>query len=507
MSAHMSTPPSAHRRASTLAPASAPPRPQRRWRPALATAWLAALVAAAPPARSAADLPPAPAHWQTGLPHGGQLTDLAAWWQQFDDPALPALVAAAQAVSPDLASAASRIAQAEAARVAAVAAAGVQLNGGASAGRSRQIAGTPAGTVAATTASASLQAGWELDLFGGLRAARLASAARADAAQADWHGARVSLAAEVADQLLALRACEQLAQVADDEQRSRAESARLTGLAQRAGFDSPANAALADASAAQSALSARSRQVQCGQLLQGLVALTGLAPDALRSQLAPRTARLPQPAQLAVVAVPAQALAQRPDLYSSARALEAAAADVDDRRADERPRVALSGSLGLGMLRSAGMRSNGSVWSIGPLEVTLPIFDGGSRRASTTAAQVAFDSARTSYQASLRAAVREVDDALLRLDDGQRRRAQAQAAVDGFARALAATEQRQRAGLASRLELEDLRRSLLQARILQTDTEREQVAAWIALYRALGGGWTPAALQPGGPLPPATQGG
>ena len=45
------------------------------------------------------------------------------------------------------------------------------------------------------------------------------------------------------------------------------------------------------------------------------------------------------------------------------------------------------------------------------------------------------------------------------------------------------------AGLASRLELEDTRRSLLQARIQQTDTEREQVAAWIALYRALGGGW------------------
>ena len=61
----------------------------------------------------------------------------------------------------------------------------------------------------------------------------------------------------------------------------------------------------------------------------------------------------------------------------------------------------------------------------------------------------------------------------------------------GFSQALAATEQRQRAGLASRLELEDTRRSLLQARTQQTDTEREQVAAWIALYRALGGGWRP----------------
>jgi outer membrane protein TolC len=211
--------------------------------------------------------------------------------------------------------------------------------------------------------------------------------------------------------------------------------------------------------------------------------------------------------QLAQVAagatLPAQALAQRPDLRSSALALEAAAADVDDRRAAQRPRVALNGSLGLGMLRSAGVSSNGSVWSLGPLEVTLPLIDGGARQASTTAAQAAYDAARVVYQAQLRNALNEVEDALLRLRDGAARRADAQTAVAGFSQALAATDQRQRAGLASRLELEDTRRSLLQARTQQTDTEREQVAAWIALVRALGGGWqatdpTPASSAKGG---------
>lgn len=452
-----------------------PPLPTvlSRWRAALAAPLLAVLAAAAP----AAELAPSPA------------PDLSVWWQQFDDPALPALVAAAQAVSPDLASAASRIAQADAARVAATGrTAGPRVDGVASASRGRQPADTPI----ASTASAGVQASWELDLFGGLRAARLASEARLGSAQADWHAARVSLAATVAAQLLDLRACEQLAQAADDEQRSRAESARLVALAQRAGFDSPANAALAQAAAAQAALAASARQVQCGQLLQGLQALTDLAPDTLRSQLAPRTARLPQPvqpAQWAVAVVPAQALAQRPDLRSSALALEAAASDVDERRAAQRPRVALNGSLGLGMLRSAGVSANGSVWSLGPLEVTWPLLDGGARQASTTAAQVAYDAARVTYQAQLRNALREVEDALLRLADGARRRADAQAAVAGFSQALAATDQRQRAGLASRLELEDTRRSLLQARTQQTDTEREQVGAWIALYRALGGGW------------------
>ena len=492
----------------------------RRWRTAPFAALLALLAGTAAAADTGATpgtgLNAAPAQWQTGLPSGGQpgnqpsnqpggqpggqpgsqpagqpgggLGDPASWWQQFDDPALPVLVAAAQAASPDLASAAARIAQAEATRAAAAGrAAGPQVNGLLSASRGRQAADT----AVASSASAGLQASWELDLFGGLRAARLASEARLGGAQADWHAARVSLAAEVADQLLALRACEQLALAADDEQRSRVESARLVELAQRAGFESPANAALAQASAAQAALAASARRVQCGQLLQGLQALTGLAPDVLRSQLAPRSARLPQPAQLAVLVLPAQALAQRPDVQASALALEAAAADVDDRRAAQRPRVALSGNLGLGMLRSAGVSGNGSVWSLGPLEVTLPVIDGGARQAATAAARVAYDAALSAYQARLRTALREVEDALLRLGDGARRRADAQAAVAGFSQALAATEQRQRAGLASRLELEDTRRSLLQARTQQTDTEREQVAAWIALYRALGGGWRP----------------
>ncbi len=467
----------------------------RRCRTSLAAAlaaatWTAAGAAAAQPAVAPAPLPP---QWQTGLPHGGRLADLTAWWQQFDDPALPALVAAAQAASPDLASAAARIAQAEAVRTAAAGrVAGPQVQGQLAGSRGRQAADMPP----ATSASAGLQASWELDLFGGLRAARQASEARLGGAQADWHAARVSLAAEVADQLLALRACEQLAQVAGDEARSRAESARLSAIVQRAGFESPANAALAQATAAQAALAASARQVQCDQQLQGLQALTALAPDELRQQLAPHSARLPQPAQLAVVAVPAQALAQRPDLRSSALALEAAAADVDERRAAQRPRVALSGNLGLGLARSAGVSSNGSVWSIGPLEVTLPLIDGGARQASTAAARVAYDAARVAYQAQLRNALREVEDALLRLRDGDRRRADAQAAVAGFAQALMATEQRQRAGLASRLELEDARRNLLQARLQQTDTDREQVAAWIALYRALGGGWTPADAAP-----------
>ena len=60
----------------------------------------------------------------------------------------------------------------------------------------------------ATSASASLQAAWEIDLFGGNRAASDAAQARLEAAQAQWHDARVSVAAEVASTYTSLRACQ-----------------------------------------------------------------------------------------------------------------------------------------------------------------------------------------------------------------------------------------------------------------------------------------------------------
>ena len=53
-----------------------------------------------------------------------------------------------------------------------------------------------------------------------------------------------------------------------------------------------------------------------------------------------------------------------------------------------------------------------------------------------------------------------------------------------------------RGGLASLFELEDARRSALQAQVNLIDLDRERVAAWVALYRALGGGWTPDAPPP-----------
>ena len=432
-------------------------------------------------------------NWQAPLPHGGAMADLSTWWQQFNDPALPALQAAAQTASPTLASARARIERARAARAAAGAALLPQVDAVASASSGQSVPRQPT----ATSASLGVQAAWELDLFGGVAAGRNAAQARLEGAQAGWHEARVAVAAEVASSVLALRACEARAVQTRVDATSRDETARLTGLSERSGFTAPADTALARAGAAQSRNLAVSQQAACDTLVKSLVEVTDLPEADLRLRLAAGTARVPQPASIAVTLLPAALLSQRPDLADAARAVEAAAANQAQSRAQEQPRVSLSGSFAGAALRSGGITSQGTTWSLGPLVVSLPLFDGGARSAATASARASYDEAVALYQAQVRRAVREVETALVALQSAGQRQADAASAARDFEASLRATQARQQGGLASLYDLEAARRNAVQAQSALIDLQREQAAAWIALYRALGGGWNAADPGPG----------
>ncbi len=436
----------------------------------------------------------APTRWQAPLPHGGQLSGLGQWWQQFDDPLLVSLIDAAQAVSPSIASAASRIEQSRAARVAAGAALLPALDATASAQRGRQDLLSAVGS----SASVGAQVSWELDLFGARRNAREAAQARLEGAQAGWHDARVAVAAEVASSYTELRACEAQLEQARADSASRNETSRLTELSMKAGFEAPASAALARASAAQGNSLLTQRRAQCDGLVKGLVGLTGVAEPALRSQLEAGRARLPMPAPPVIASVPAQALAQRPDLLSAERAWVAAGADVAHAQAARYPRIGLNGNIGAARFESGFGYQSGTLWTVGPVTVSLPLFDGGTRRANVGAAQARFDEAGALYRGRLRTAVREVEVALVSLQSTVDRSSDAQVASEGFAASFRATEARFKGGLASLFELEDARRSAVQAQVALIDLQRERASAWIALYRALGGGWAGADQQVGG---------
>ena len=449
---------------------------------ATAAIWLAGCAGPHQPVDMAADAPP---QWYAPLPHNGTLTDLQSWWAQFDDPVLIELIESAQAASPTVASARSRILQARATRVAAGAALLPTLDAVGSAARGNTQPPVPL----ATTAQAGLQTAWEIDLFGANRATSDAAQARLEGAQAGWHEARVSVAAETANSYVGLRTCEQQAVVTRNDAQSRAETARLSELSARAGFTAPATAALARASAAEGSARATQQRAQCDIEIKALVALTALPEPRLRQMLAPAWTEPSRAGALAVAAVPAQVLVQRPDIYQAEREVAAASAEVGSAEAQRYPKLSLSGSIAVGSVRTGGETTNLQTWSIGPLAVTLPLFDGGRRSANVDAARARYDEAAALYAAKVRQAVREVEEALVNLESARLRSEDARTASADYRISFTATEARYRSGLASLVELEDARRTALAAETAWVALQRERVAAWIALYRALGGGW------------------
>lgn len=438
--------------------------------------------------RPQAPEPPLPPQWYAPLPHGGTVGGLMQWWKQLDDPLLAELLDSAQQASPTVASARARIVQARSTRTAARASLIPAVDGTASASYGTVQTVAPAATEG-TTLQAGLQANWELDLFGGNRATADAAGARVDAAQAGWHDARVSVAAETANLYFSLRACRRQLAVARNDAASRAETARLTELVANAGFQAPANAALARASAADGAALAAQRAAQCEIDVKALVALTAMAEPELRRKMDAAAPDRVDPPSLPGLAQPAAIVAQRPDVFQAEREVRAVAAEVASADAQRFPKLGLAGFLGFTRYRVAGTNADQDSWTFGPLSLSLPIFDGGRRAANAEAQRARHEEAVALRDARVRQAVQEVEEALVRLDSTAARAENARVATEGYRAALEAAQARYRSGFGTLIELEDVRRSTLAAETALVELQRERQAAWIALYRATGGGW------------------
>ena len=441
----------------------------------------------------------APGAWQApqpemqSRPHAGSTRRLAEWWAQFNDRALDALIAAAQQHSSTLAQAAATIERSRADAVAAGVAAAFTLDAIATANRSAISFG--GSTIHRTLVQTGVQANWEIDLFGGLARKREAAQATLEANVASWHEARVSLAAEVANAYVNFRHCEiQVAQAGFDA-RSRADTARMTQASGRAGLQSRAAVALADAASAEAAGVLSQRRAQCDISLKALAALTAMDESALRALLSMAGAAvLPQPDQFRIDSIPVQVVAQRPDVAAAERRLAAASADIGHAEADGYPRLTLAGSITPSPIRAKTGTTPAlpiTTWSIGP-SLVLPLFDGGRRDANVEAFRAQYAAAESAYRAKVREAVREVEEALVRLASAADRAADTAAAARGYRANLEAAEAMLKAGLGSVLELEQARRLWLAADAAVTALQQERLAAWIALYRAVGGGWEPA---------------
>lgn len=457
----------------------------------LATAAALALLAAcsAPtfgPARPSLTLAPSFTHDDPAAP--APTAPDAAGWLGHGDATLARLVDESLRANQDVAMAMQRVRQARA---------GVQLQEsrwwpgvGVQATASRSDSGLPDTVKQGLPDTRALRAGvdlaWEIDLAGGVRAARDAAQADTLAALASVNGARLLVASELAQQYFVLRgAQEQLrivqALAAAQQQTADRVASRLRE-GQASAFD--LDRARADAQALQAQLPPLRTRI--GTTQTKLAVLLGRNPslpvvDADEAFAWPAT-RAIAPGQ------PGTLLQRRPDLIAAEARVSAEGLRSAEARAQWWPRLFLNALIGRQDLRLNALDLAPVRFANVALAFAAPVFNAGRIEAGVQAQTARTDEALLAWQKAILVAVQEVEDSLLmRREQALRTSALAQT-VEHRRRSLQRAESLQREGQIDLLVLLDVQRSVLASELALSDSRLQQTLADVQLYKALGGG-------------------
>lgn len=437
-----------------------------------------------------------PAQWQgtadgAGATAAGRdVAALASWWRHFDDPLLDGLVAEALQRNLDARSAQAQLREARAARRQAGAALWPEVDASAAVGRSRSGSATGGGSTR-DLYSAGLDASWEVDLFGRLRGGRAAAAATEAAAREQWRDTQVTLVAEVARNYIELRTAQRRLALAEATLAARVEALELAGWRQQAGLVSELDVAQARTELDSTRAGLPPLRTAAAEARHRLAVLLALPPATLDARLV-AAAGVPVAGAGIALGIPADTLRQRPDVRAAERRLAAQVARLDEARAARYPSLRLSGSIGWEALTAAGIGDSATLARSLLASLSLPIFDAGRLRAAVDVQDARLEQARLAYEAAVLVALEDVENALAGLANARERALQQAQAVASAQSTRAIADYRYRAGLADFLDVLDSERTLLSLQDQQAQAAGALATAQVRLYKALGGGWSPA---------------
>jgi len=410
------------------------------------------------------------------------------WNDFFQEPTLKRLIATALQNNRDLRVAVLAIAQARAQWGARRADELPTVNLAATQTRAASVSGGK--TVLTTIDSVGLSvSAWEIDLFHRLESLSDAAQAQYLATEAGRKAAQISLVGAVASAYYSLRSDEDGVALAQQVLASRQDSLRLTQLKFDAGAASELELQQAQSlrEAARASLAQQHRQRALDE--NALALLLGQALPPLPMQGLLKAPALPE----LKAGLPSEVLTQRPDIQQAEQQLRAAQANIGAARAAFFPRISLTAAAGSVSGQLAGLFSGGTwVGTLSPLSALLPLFDAGRNEANLQTSVAARDIALAQYEKAVQTAFREVADALTNrsawAEQVQAQRAQWQAE----SRRQILTRLRLSQGVASQLEVLDGERSQLAAQAALAQAHWLYTQSQVALYKALGGGWSEA---------------
>ena len=469
-----------------------------RYAPLLALLLVAACTAGPDYKRPDAPVPAAykeSPDWKLAAPR--QAASHVAWWAAYGDPLLDELMAQVELSNQNLRAAEAGFRQARAALRATRADFFPFVSLGGSLQRSGRGGGSSASSISGRSTSRtstdyefSVDASWELDVWGRVRRAAESDLETAQASAADLAAARLSAQADLATAYFQLRAADQQKRLLDAAAVAYAESLRIARNQYNAGV-----APRSDVLQAETQLeTARSQSIAVGvqraQLEHAIALLIGKPPADFAIAVAPMPGLPPEiPPEL-----PSALLERRPDIAAAERRMAASNAQIGVAEAAFFPTISLTGSGGFSATAlDPLLRASNAIWSFGP-QLALNLFDGGLRSATVEQARAGYDQTVANYRQTVLTGFQQVEDQLAALRILAEQAAVQDAALRAAREAERLTLNQYRAGTQAFTAVVVAQTAALNNELNAVGILQSRLTAGVGLVRALGGGWDASTL-------------
>ncbi len=412
------------------------------------------------------------------------------WWELFQDPVLNDLVAKALENNTDIRLAVARVEEADAylQEVGAALFPTIDLQSNATRSRISEVSVIPVFEgldPVRQIYSISLGTTFELDFWGKVRRAKEAAYAQVLATHYARDTVYLSLSGLVATNYLLLRSLDAQLSVSRNILGNLEESLGITKRRLEGGFTSGLDVYQAETArsnkVAQIAELTRQRAISEHQL----AVLTG-ALDLKLEEGDIKTLPIPPtpPAGL-----PSSLLEARPDVRQAEEQIIAATANIGVAKAALFPSITLTSRFGRESITLGNLiKSAADIWTAG-VHLNLPIFDAGRLLARLDQASAQQKQALASYESSIRAAFREVNDALVNVRQSSEQETALQASEDSARKALQIAENRYKSGFSGYLEVLVSQRAHNDVALAVIQSRQNRLVATVDLFKALGGGW------------------
>lgn len=428
-----------------------------------------------------------PEEWSRGTDEGASIANLS-WWEIYDDAALSSLIEAALEQNQDLAVAMARMQESDylVTFTRAEQFPFLDIFGGAGRGRQSKEINPSANTNNNFSFGASLS--FEIDLW--RKYARATEASRADllSTEAAYRNVTISLIADVASTYLLLRDLDSRLDISVRTEQGRRDRLRIIRARFEKGTEPELDVNQAEVQLAIAEASVARFERRVAQTEHALRVLLGRysGPIPRGAPIGLGTWPLEVPAGL-----PSELLQRRPDIVDAEQRLVAETARIGVAQAMRFPALSLTAEVSAVAEGLTDFNStDAGEWNI-LAGILQPLFNSGQLKAQMKAQRAVAEQAQHRYIAILQNAFREVEDSLVGITTLRREREARRRQVIAARNATRLSQARYDGGVVDYLEVLDSERSLFNAELAESSTRREALTAFVTLYKALGGGWSP----------------